>query len=385
MRKLGGKLGGIRRTSLRGLRGLRRVRLPPYAKYLVKRAVVLGITLVVAVYLTIVIANMGGYIDELMKRQIEFTVKQQLMRNPEFQRLMHEDPEAAERRLQIEIQREIVARGLNTPFIQRSLIYLRDALTLDLGRSMWIRSTTGTQRVKVIILERLPKTVLLFTTGTVVSAAIGIYIGLHMGRKALSKFDRGMSMFAIITQSIPPWYFGILALLIFAYRLGWFPPGGFVSRWVGVPWHIRILDILHHLVLPLACWTLSSFGSWAYLTRNMVIHILGEDFVMAARAKGVPRDTLLRRYVLRPAAPPIITMIALALIASWTGAIITETVFQWKGLGMLYWEAMGGEQIDAPVVIGLTVIYAYLLVITVFILDIIYGILDPRIRAGGGA
>ena len=203
MRKLGGKLGGIRRTSLRGLKGLRRVRLPPYAKYLVKRAVVLGITLVVAVYLTIVIANMGGYVDKLMERQIEFTVKQRLMRDPEFQRLMREDPKAANKRLDREIQAEIIARGLKTPFPQRSLIYLRDALTLDLGRSMWIRSTTGTQRVKVIILERLPKTVLLFTTGTVVSAAIGIYIGLHMGRKALSKFDRGMSMFAIITPSIP--------------------------------------------------------------------------------------------------------------------------------------------------------------------------------------
>ncbi len=358
---------------------------PPYVKYLAKRAVILGVTLVVAVYLTIVIANMGGYIDIIMKNQITFQVRQELMRNPEFQRLMHEDPERAEAYLNTMIEAAIKAHGLDKPFIERSMIYLRDALTLSLGRSMFLRSREGSRLVKNIILERLPRTVLLFTTGTVVSAAIGIYIGLHMGRKALSKFDRGVSMFAIVAQSIPPWYFGILALLIFAYRLGWFPTGGFVSAWVGVPWPQRILDILWHLTLPLACWTLSSFGSWAYLTRNMVIHILGEDFVMAARAKGVPRNTLLRRYVLRPAAPPIVTMIALSLIASWTGAIITETVFQWRGLGMLYWEAMGGEQIDAPVVIGLTVVYAYLLVITVFILDIIYGLLDPRVKAGGGA
>ena len=349
-----------------------------YGKYLVKRAIFLGLTLLVATYVTIVIANMGGYIDLIIRRQIEFQVSQQLAQDPHFHELSKEEQEAYRQKL---IEGAIKAAGLDKPFWERSLIYLQKALTLDLGRAMFLRSAAGSSRVRDIILERLPWSVLLFTTGTVIDAALGILIGLHMGRKALSKFDRGMSIFAIVTTSIPSWFFGVLALLIFAYRLGWFPTGGLVTKFYGVPWNKLVIDLLYHLALPLACWVFSGIGSWAYTTRNIVIYTLQEDFVVAARAKGVPENLILRRYVLRPSLPPIVTMIALALIASWTGAIITETVFQWPGLGLLYWQAI--VTMDAPVIIGLTVIYAYLLVITVFILDIIYGFLDPRIKVGG--
>ncbi len=128
--------------------------------------------------------------------------------------------------------------------------------------------------------------------------------------------------------------------------------------------------------------TFSSFGSWAYVTRNLVLQTMDEDFVWAARSRGLPERMVLHKYVFRAASPPIVTSLALALITSWTGAIVTETVFQWPGLGLLYFQAI--LVIDAPVIIGLTVIYAMLFVLTIFLLDLTYGLLDPRIRSARG-
>ena len=348
------------------------------SRHLVKRAIFLMATLIIATYATVLIANLGGYIDHILRQQIEFEVSQYLARNPSFKELPPEEQEKF--RIQL-IEQRIKAAGLDKPFIIRSFIYLKQALTLDLGRAMHIKSAAGSSRVRDIIFERLPWSVLLFTTGTILEAAIGIVIGIYMAKSALSKFDRLMTIFSIISYSSPPWFYGIIAILLFSFQLRVFPPGGLVSR----PHESLITfipDLLHHLALPLIVWVFSFFGYWAYITRNLVIETLHQDFVMAARAKGVPENIITRRYVLRPAAPPIITMVALALIASWTGAIITETVFGWPGLGRLYYMAIWS--MDAPVLIGLTVMYAYLLVLTVFILDILYAILDPRVRIPGG-
>jgi len=348
-----------------------------YASYLAKRALVLFLTLIIATYVTVLIANLGGYIDNILRHQIEFEVSSELARNPQF----HSLPEEKQKELRDEmVNARIKAAGLDRPFLERSLIYLRQALTLDLGRAMFLKSAGGSSRVRDIIFERLPWSVLLFTTGTAVSSLIGVYLGLQTGRKALSKFDRGVTTFAILTSVIPPWFLGIIFILVFSFWLGIFPAGGIISR----P-HESLMtwlpDFLHHLALPLIVWVFTYFGYWAYVTRNLVIHILHEDYVMVARAKGLPENLVMRRYVLRPAAPPIITMISLALISSWMGAIITETVFSWPGLGRLYYEAIWS--MDAPIIIGETVMYAYLLIATVFILDIIYGLLDPRVRARG--
>ncbi len=357
---------------------MRKINIPGYLRFLAKRAIFLLLTLMIATYLTIIIANFGGYIDEILKSQIEWEVSWELSRDPAFRKLPEEEQERIRLRM---IEDRIKARGLDKPFILRSIIYLRDALTLSLGRAMYLRSAGGSSRVADIILERLPWSVLLFTTGTILSALVGIYVGLYMAKRALGVFDRSMMVTAILTSSIPAWFFGIIFLLVFSIQLGIFPPGGLVSR-PHTELFAYIIDVLYHLALPLITWVFASFGGWAYVTRNIVIQIMREDFVMAARAKGLPERRILYKYVLRPAAPPIVTMLALAIIASWTGAIITETVFSWPGLGTLYWEAIG--VMDAPVIIGLTVIYAYLYVITIFILDLVYALLDPRVRTLGG-
>lgn len=139
------------------------------------------------------------------------------------------------------------------------------------------------------------------------------------------------------------------------------------------------------MVLPVLAMILSGLFISVYGRRTFFLIFSGEDHVELGRAKGVPPRALERRYILRPTLPVIITNFALMLIAMWTGAIVLETVFNWPGLGRLFYEAV--QVFDTPVILGETVIYAYLLALTLFLLDIIYAIVDPRVKvgAGGGA
>ncbi|MFQ5911271.1 MAG: ABC transporter permease [Thermoplasmata archaeon] len=345
--------------------------------YLAKRGLFLLITLAIATYAVVVIANQGGLIDNILIQEIRLAVSQELANDPAFQRLPPEE------RMEIfnqTVQRRIHARGLDQPFITKSFRQTFDALTLNLGQAQGTYGT-GSLKLVTIIMDRLPRTVLLFTTGTVAAAALGIWIGLWMARKALTTFDRGMTVFAVTTLVVPAWVFGIFFILLLAFAFPIFPPGGFVSAPAPQdPWG-NFLDRMYHLALPLLTWVFATFGGWAYITRNLVLQIMDEDFVHAARAKGLPESVVLNRYVLRAASPPIVTSVALALIASWTGAIITELVFNWPGLGRLFFEAIVNT--DPPTIIALTIIYAYLFVATIFVLDVIYSLLDPRIRALG--
>ncbi|HYS99975.1 MAG TPA: ABC transporter permease [Thermoplasmata archaeon] len=347
------------------------------ARHLAKRAVFLVLTLILAIYITVVIANGGGLIDNILKSQIAIELRQQLQNDPGFRRLPPEEQDALYNRT---YNQRVEARGLNEPFVEKSFRFTIDALTLQLGRSQTITSTGGSHSVADIIGERLPRTLTLFTVANAVAAVFGIWLGLWMARRALTVFDRGMTVLSVTTFIVPPWVYGIFFILIFGFELHWFPTSG----WIGVPapnqgtfaWY---LDVLYHMLLPMITFAFASFGSWSYTTRNLVLQIMDEDFVTAARAKGLPERTVLSKYVLRAASPPIVTSLALTLISAWQGAIITETVFNYEGIGQLFFAAIG--VFDAPLVIALTALYAYLLVVTVFILDLVYGLLDPRIRA----
>jgi peptide/nickel transport system permease protein len=136
------------------------------------------------------------------------------------------------------------------------------------------------------------------------------------------------------------------------------------------------------LILPASSLIISQFFYSIYNWRTFFLIYSSEDYVEMAKAKGLPSRDIERRYILRPTLPTIITAFALLLIGTWTGAIITETVFQWPGLGRVTFRAIG--LYDTPVIVGTTIIYAYLLAITVFLLDIVYALVDPRVKIGGG-
>src|SRR6266566_4173565 len=397
-------------------------------RYLARRALFLAITFVIAIYVTVVIANGFGKVDEILKAQIYQDLKQAYARNPAYNRL---PPEEQARQFNITYNATIEAQGLNEQFLPKTIRYTASALQLKLGRATQLRSGDGSASVSAIIFERLPRSLVLFTVANVIAAVVGIWLGLWMARKALSPFDRGMTVLSVTTFVVPPWVYGIVFILVFGYEWKLLPAGGLTSlpppapaplyqafspliaiglaaagyvviarlrtqyRLIGyalvlagvagiLVWAFVLpfdyfKDMEWHMFLPAAAVAFSVFGSWSYTTRNLVLQVMDEDFVFAARAKGLKERDVLSRYVLRAASPPIVTSLALTLAAAWTGAIITKTVFNYPGLGALFFEAISLQ--DAPVVIGLTTIYALLLVITVFLLDVTYSLLDPRIRA----
>jgi peptide/nickel transport system permease protein len=207
-----------------------------------------------------------------------------------------------------------------------------------------------------------------------------VFLALSLSRKYGSFWDKFI-IAASPTSAAPPWFYGIFLILIFAALLGWLPFGGMVSSPPPENGIEYGLSVLKHLTLPATALIISALFLSIYQWRTFFLIYSSEDYVDMAKAKGLTSRDVERRYILRPTLPIIITNFALILISLITGAIITETVFLWPGLGRTLFRAIG--QYDIPVIVGTTIIYAYLLAITVFLLDIIYALVDPRVKIGG--
>jgi peptide/nickel transport system permease protein len=253
-------------------------------------------------------------------------------------------------------------------------------MRLNLGRAEQLHSDAGSREVRAIIAERLPATLLLFGTANLLVFFVSISVALSLSRRYGSLLDRIVIGLAP-SSAAPGWFYGIFLILIFAFLLPLLPPGGMVR--VPPPENAfdYALDVARHMILPVAAMFLSSIFVSIYSWRTFFLIHSSEDYVEMARAKGVPARLIERRYILRPTLSPIVTSFALMLIGLWGGAIILEQVFNWPGLGTLMFRAIG--QRDTPVIIATVVIFAYLLALTVFLLDILYAILDPRVRLQG--
>lgn len=346
-------------------------------KYILKRSISLFLTVVVAVYLTIIIANAGGYVDKIVETEIRTNIVMGYKDNPTFRNLSEErQKELIESRFRSEMKR----RGLDKPFPIRSVYHLKDAIMLNLGRAMYMTSDGGSVLVKNIILERLPVTVILFTTATVINFFLHLFLGLRLSRKYGSFWDK-LVIALSPTSVIPGWFYGIFLIMIFYSWLHILPSGGLVDYPPPSGTIPYLLSILKHMILPLASWIIASLFLGIYQERTFFLIYSTEDYVEVAKAKGLTPRQIEYRYLLRPALPPVITGFALSVISSWTGAIVTEAVFNWPGLGRVISQAI--SYFDAPVIVGVTVIYAYLLAITVLVLDILYAIIDPRMRIQG--
>ncbi len=348
-------------------------------QYSALRLLALFFTVAVGVYVTVLIANMGGYVDEIRRSQIREGVTMSVGLDPEFRKLPEETRNSI-----IEEKVRIAERryGLDKPFIIRSFTYLKNALTLNLGFSESMSSDSGSRLVKNIILERLPSTLILFGSANLLLFFLSLSLGLSLSRHYGSFWDKVVLAMAPSSAS-PSWFYGLFLILLFAGLLGWLPFGGMVSA---PPPENPIkygLSLLRHMILPTLAMLISSIFMTIYSWRTFFLIYSSEDYVEMAKAKGLTNKMIERRYILRPTLPNIITNFALMLIVLWTGAIILETVFNWPGIGQLYFKAIGS--FDIPVILANTVVYAYLLAITVFLLDFIYALVDPRVRVGEGS
>lgn len=324
--------------------------------------------------LLVVVIGATGVSDRILTSMAEQTlleVKQRLS-------TQIRDPEALAKAIE-EQRREIYAAyGLDKPWYVRIPEMAFRVMVFDLGRTRTIKSFTGSQQVADIVFERLPNTLLLVTTAVAVSALIGVWAGVRIASRPGSLADRAASYLSAISFALPTWWTGILLILVFAFYMRVFPFGGMYSAPPPEePLH-RLGDLLWHAVLPILTIVAATVGSWTYVTRTIVLNTAQEDFVAAARARGLPENIVRRRYILRVAAPPIVTNLVLGLAGSIGGAIITETVFQWPGMGSLYYQAI--SSLEESLIIALTYLYTLIYVAARFLLEVLYIVLDPRVR-----
>lgn len=330
----------------------------------------------VAVQLLVVISlGATGYSDRMLEAVIGEELRGMRAGLAETIR----DPDELERVLQAHRAELEAAYGLDRPWYTRLPGMVARVFTLDLGEAHTLQSFGGSSRVADIVLERIPNTMLLLTTAMLITAGIGLMVGVRMASIAGTATDRVVSYLSAVSYALPAWWVGILLILLFAFQFPILPSGGMYSAPPPEGGFARFFDLLRHAVLPVGTLVLAGLGPYIYVVRTMTLNAAQEDHVAVARAKGMPEGTVLRRHVLRVAAPPIVTGLILGLAGSLGGSILVETVFNWQGMGRLYYEAIAGTP-DEMVIVALTFMFTLLYVVARMILEALYVILDPRVR-----
>lgn len=256
--------------------------------------------------------------------------------------------------------------GLDLPIHIQYFVWLSNIIKANLGNSI----ATGRPVLETIV-ERIPVTLELTITSLILATIIAIFLGtisaLHRG----GWIDQTTRLFALFGISMPYFWFAVVLLMIFSFRLGWLP----VYGRGGPMW---TLNGLKHAVLPVAVLSLANLALLTRLTRSIMIDVLGEDYIKTARGKGLPKRVVIYKHALRNALIPIVTIVGLRLAYTFGGAVVTETVFAWPGMGRLIVHAM--YQRDIPVIQGVTLMFAIVIILANLFIDLLYAYLDPRIR-----
>lgn len=281
--------------------------------------------------------------------------------------------------------------GLTDPLHVKFGKYIVNMLTFKFGYSFLSQTPVSEE-----LTGRLSNTMLLVGTAEILSIAVGTILGVIAAHRRGGMFDNLSVIASITTYSLPSFWMGMMFLLVFSFNLKWFPSAGSVPAswalhwpdplWKGVvlgteiaiPSHIEILGRLWHVTLPVVVLTLFMYGGYLLLTRATMLETLTEDYVITARAKGLSERTVLFKHALKNASLPLITNAAMGFGFLLTGAIITEQVFTYPGLGHWIWNAIAFA--DYPVMQAIFYVIALCVIVANFIADILYGVVDPRIK-----
>jgi len=263
--------------------------------------------------------------------------------------------------------------GLDRSLVEQFYLYLLQLLRGDLGYSFYYN-----QPVLNLILERLPATALLMATGLTMATLLGVALGVVAAAKAQSWVDNAASVGTLLAYSLPVFWLGEIALLVFSLSLGWFPAQGMQSLRVTQEGFAGVVDRLQHLVLPAAVLGTRYLAIDYRLVRSGVLEVLTQDYIRTARAKGLGERLVLFRHALRNALLPVVTITGLNVGFALSGAVLTEVIFGWPGVGRLTLDAIGHR--DSPVLMGVFVLITFVVVLTNFLTDLVYAAIDPRIR-----
>jgi len=263
--------------------------------------------------------------------------------------------------------------GLDKPLWLQLLIYLKTTLQGDLGHSfVW------NQPVLKIILEFVPATLLLMGVSLVLSVVVGVPLGVWASRKPYSLGDNSITTVSLAGYSIPVFWLGIMSILLFSVRLRWLPTQGMKTIASSLTGFGYYLDIARHLVLPATVLALAQLALITRLTRASMLEVMSLDFMTTAWSKGLDENQVIFRHGLRNALLPIVTIIGLQVGYTFGGAILTETVFAWPGLGRLMLRALSTR--DYPLIMGMFIVITLMVIAANLITDIVYAALDPRVR-----
>lgn len=266
------------------------------------------------------------------------------------------------------MQRIAQQMGLNRPLPVQYLDWLSHLLRGD-----WGRSYRDGEPVLRIIFSHLPATLLLMVSSMALSIAIGVWVGIRSAVRRGGLFDQMATLCAVVALSIPTFWFGLVAIWFFALKLQWLPAGNMYTVGDG-----SVSDVLRHLILPVLVLTFVDVAIWSRYMRTATLEVIHQDFVKTARAKGVPPRRVLMKHVVGNALLPMITLAGMQLPTILGGALVAETVFTWPGMGRLFLDSLGYS--DYPVVMGLLMCSAILVLVGNLLADVITALVDPRIR-----
>lgn len=257
--------------------------------------------------------------------------------------------------------------GLDQPIYIQYLKWISTAATGDLGYSY-----TSARPVAEMVFERLPATLELMLAGFIVAAIIALPLGVFSAVRQYSFLDFSGTAFSFLGIAMPVFWFALILQLIFAVNLGWLPTSGRTTVGDGSWW-----DHLKHLILPAIVLSLRYVAGWSRYMRATMLGVINSDYIRTADAKGLPGSLVLGRHALKNALIPVISIMALDLAGLFSGAVITETIFAWPGIGRLFIQAMG--QRDYPLLMAILMMGSIMVVVFNLVADIVYGWLDPRI------
>ncbi len=255
--------------------------------------------------------------------------------------------------------------GLDKPLLVRYFDFIWGLLHGDLGESYKNQLDVWDQ-----VIDKFPNTAILAVAGIIVALLIGIPVGIISAKKQYSALDNCSMVLSLIGVSMPNFWLGLLLSLLFALKLGWLPSQGMGTGFVG---------LLRSLILPAITLGTGSAATVVRMTRSSMLEVIRQDYISTARAKGISEKQVTRRHMLKNAMIPIVTAVGLQFGSLLGGAMLTETVFSWPGLGRLMVDSIGSK--DIPMVLGATVFLAVMFSIVNLIVDLVYAFIDPRIKS----
>lgn len=269
---------------------------------------------------------------------------------------------------QAELDRIAEQLGLKRPLLVQYIDWFSHLFVGD-----WGHSFRDGRPVLGVIAGHLPATLLLMGTSTLLSIVIGTWVGVLGAVRRYSVFDTLATVGAMVALSIPTFWFGLVAIFFFSLHLGWLPAGNMYT--IGDQ---SLGDYAIHLVLPVLVLALVNVAIWSRYMRSATLDVIDQDFVRTARAKGVPYRRVLTHHVIRNALLPMITLAGLQIPTILGGALVTETVFTWPGMGRLFLDSLGYS--DYPVIMGILMFSAVLVLLGNLLADLLIGVADPRVR-----